>query len=67
MKYKQYILKFEGDPEIVTFLKVHIKEQHDSLSRARDLGRAAKALCGVSYKVTSVTLPRPMAERVRSL
>ena len=27
----------------------------------------AKLLFGVSYKVTSVTLPRPTAERVRSL
>jgi len=67
MKYKKYILTFWGDPETVAFLKRHIKEQQDNLGHARELGRAAKLLFGVSYKVTSVTLPRPTAERVKSL
>jgi len=67
MKYKKYILRFTGDPEIVAFLKAHIKEQQDNLGHARNLGRAAKLLFGVSYKVTSITLPRPTAERVKSL
>ena len=67
MKYKKYILRFDGNPEIVAFLKKHIKEQQDNLGHARELGRAAKLLFGVSYKVTSVTLPRPTAERVKSL
>ena len=67
MKYKRYILTFTGNPEAVAFLKKHIKEQQDNLGYARELGRAAKLLFGVSYKVTSVTLPRPTAERVKSL
>jgi len=67
MKYKKYILRFTGDPDVVFFLKRHIKEQQDNLGHARELGRAAKLLFGVSYKVTSVTLPRPTAERVKSL
>ena len=67
MKYKRYILTFKGDPEIMAFLKRHISEQQDSLARARSLGRAAKLLLGVDYKVTSVTLPKPTAERVKSI
>jgi len=67
MKYKRYVLTFGGDPEVVAFLKAHVKEQHDSLAHARNLGRCARVLFGVDYKVTSVTLPRPTAEKVRSL
>ncbi len=67
MKYKRYVLKFEGDPEAVAFLARHVQEQHGNLERARALGRAAKLLLGVEYRVTSVTLPRPTAERVKSL
>jgi len=67
MKYKKYVLTFTGNPETVAFLKRHIKEQQDNLGHARELGRAAKLLFGVSYKVTSITLPRPTAERVKSL
>ena len=67
MKYKRYVLRFEGDSEIVAFLKRHVPEQQDSLGEARELGRCAQALFGVKYKVTSVTVPRPTAQRVRSL
>ena len=67
MKYKRYLLQFKGDPEAVTFLKARVKERHDNLGNARELGRAANLLFGVTYKVTSVTLPRPTAEKVRSL
>lgn len=67
MKYKRYVLSFGGDPEVVAFLKRRVPEQQDSLATARELGRCAKVLLGVSYKVTSVTVPRPTAERVRSL
>ena len=67
MKYKKYILRFDGNPEVVAFLKKHIKEQQDNLGYARELGRAAEILFDVKYKVTSITLPRPTAERVKSL
>ena len=67
MKYKKYVLRFEGDPETVAFLKKHVAERQPNLGRARSLGRAAELLLGVEYKVTSVTLPRPTAEKVRSL
>jgi len=67
VKYKKYVLRFEDDPEAVAFLKRKVPERHDSLGTARELGRCAKVLFGVEYKVTSVTVPRPTAERVRSL
>jgi len=67
MKYKRYVLRFEGDPEVVAFLKRHVEEQQSDLATARSLGRCAEALFGVKYRVTSVTVPRPTAERVKSL
>jgi len=67
VKYKKYVLTFTGDPGVVAFLKARVPEHHDNLGTARELGRCAKALLGVDYKVTSVTVPRPTAERVRSL
>lgn len=67
MKYKRYLLKFKGDPEIVAFLGRHVREQQPDLARARALGKAARALFGVEYEVTSVTLPRPSAEKVKTL
>ncbi len=67
MKYKKYILTFDGDPDVVAFLKAHVAERQPDLGYARALGRAAKLLLRVDYKVTSVTLPRPTAERVKSL
>ena len=67
MKYKRYILRFDGNPETVAFLKRHVSEQQDNLGYARELGRAAEVLFDVKYKVTSITLPRPTAERVKSL
>ena len=72
MKYKRYFLKFdsadrERDQEVLDFLRRHVAEQQGDLGRARALGRAAKLLLGVDYKVTSVTVPKPTAERVRSL
>ena len=67
MKYKKYVLRFEGDSATVACLKAKVPERDDNLGRARELGRAANLLFGVTYKVTSVTLPRPTAEKVRSL
>ena len=67
MKHKRYVLTFDGDPEAVAFLARKLPKQHGSLGKARELGRAAKALFDVRYKVTSVTVPRPTAERVRSI
>lgn len=69
MKYKRYVLRFDGDPAVVAFLKRHVDEQHASLGKAREKGRCAKALFGVEYKVRPITLPKPaQAERpVKSL
>lgn len=67
MKYKRYVLKFQGDPAMVAFLKSHVKEQHTDLQTARALGRAAKLLLNVDYEVASITLPRASAEKVKSL
>lgn len=67
MKYKRYILTFKGDPETVAFLEKRVAKQQDNLGRARNLGRAAHLLLGVDYTVTSITVPKPTAERVRSL
>ena len=67
MKYKQYILTFKGDPEVVAFLEKRIAKKQPNLGHARALGKAARLLLGVEYTVTSVTVPRPTAERVRSL
>ena len=64
---KQYTLTFEGDPEVVALLEKHTSKQQEGLGTARALGRAAELLFGVSYKVTGITLPRPTAEKVRSL
>jgi len=65
--YKRYILTFTGDSEAVAFLERRIKKEQPDLATARMLGRAAKTLLGVEYKVTSVTLPHITAERVKSL
>ena len=67
MKYKKYILTFTGDPETVAFLRRKVRKEHGSLGEARALGRAAKTLFGVEYKVASVAVPRLEAERVKSL
>ena len=66
-QHKRYILAFTGNPETVAFLKRHVSEQQPNLARARELGRAAKVLLGVEYRVTSVTVRKPTAERVRSI
>lgn len=67
MKYKTYILTFQGDPAIVAFLKTHVPKRQDNLGHARKLGRAARLLFGVVYNVTSVTRAQPTAERVKPL
>ena len=68
MKYKKYILTFSGDNKAaLSLLRTQISREQDNLGRARALGRAAKLLFGVSYNVTSVTLPKPTAERVKSI
>ena len=67
MKYKQYILTFKGDQEVIAFLEKHIAKKQPNLGQARALGKAARLLLGVDYTVTSITVPRPTAERVLSL
>jgi len=59
MKYKQYILTFEGDnPEVLRFLRNHVPDRHNSLKDAKDMGRAAELLFGVTWKWEAVTLAR---------
>ena len=70
MKYKRYVLHFDGDSEIVTFLERHVQKSFEgrgALAAARKKGKAARELFGVEYDAISVTLPEPTAERVRSL
>lgn len=65
MKYRKYILEFEGDPEVVMFLKKHVKREYRSLSDMRNIARAAELLFDVKRKDASVIMPRP--ERVKAL
>jgi len=65
MKYRKYILEFEGDPEIVAFLAQHVKRQYRSLADMRAKARAAELLFGVKRKDASILMPRP--ERVKAL
>lgn len=58
MKYKRYRLSFSGDPEIVAFLEAHIPKEFGRLQDAKERGRAAELLFGVSWQWQSVTLPR---------
>ena len=58
MKYKRYILTFSGNPEIVAFLEQHLPREYDNLRDAKDRGRAAELLFGVSWEWSSRTLPR---------
>ena len=55
MKYKRYILTFSGDHEIVAFLEKHVPREYASLRDAKDRGRAAELLFGISWAWQSVT------------
>ena len=56
MKYKRYVLRFSGDPEIVAFLEKHISTEHNTLRDAKATGRAAELLFGVEWEWQSITL-----------
>jgi plasmid stabilization system protein ParE len=67
MKYKTYLLQFDGDPEVVAFLERKVERKFRSLAEARRAGRAARELFGVGYEAVSVTRPRPDAGRVKPI
>jgi len=67
MKYRQYVLMFKGDPEVISFLRKRVGEQWPALKQARTRGRAARLLFGVEYNVKSVVAPRPVVKRVKPL
>ena len=70
MKYKQYILTFKGNSEVVALLEKHVPRTYKgpgALADARKRGKAARALFGVEYEAKSITVPKPTVERVRSI
>ena len=58
MKYKRYTLTFSGDPAIIAFLEQHLPRDYANLCDAKDRGRAAELLFGVSWEWQSVTTAR---------
>ena len=65
MKYRRYLLEFEGNPEVVAFLSKHIPREYKTLREMRERARAAELLFDVKRKDASILLPRP--ERIKAL
>ena len=57
MKYKRYRLTFWGNPKVLEFLAEYIPKEYDTLRAAKEHGRAAELLFGVTWEWKSVTVP----------